>query len=191
MLICGCRAGTRPSVRVKVEQLPNFAGTLLCFLFVDGLTLHPVCLEQHRSDDFSGFSVGHIWFSGVASPSHSIRSRSRSNFFPSDSLLTDRMNVSLCCCFFFSDASSTRRLSVSPLMLQAGLVASFSLSSFMNDPPPSLFTPSSALSGASGAHALQPSPWQPPFDGRRADFSTAARLTLQRTLTATTLQRPS
>lgn len=169
MLICGCRAGTRPSVRVRAAQLPNFAGTLLCLLFVDGLTLHPVGPEQHRSltpfraSFFRLLSRTYLVFGGRFPKSFDSVKRS-SNFFPSDSLLTDRMNVSLCCfVFFFSDASSARRLSVSPLMLQAGLVASFSLSSFMNDPPPSLFTPSSALSGASGAPAWQPSPWQPPL----------------------------
>lgn len=145
MLLCGCLAGTRPSV-IGVELL-----SLLCFLFVDGLMLHPrpsgTAPASLRSEpDLSGFSVGQIEFSrGVASQGHLIWSRSRSNFLSSDSLLTDGMNVSLClpspAVLFSSGASLARRLSVRLLMVQAGLVASFSLSSFMNDPPPSLFTP--------------------------------------------------
>lgn len=143
MVRCGSVASTRLSiigasdstvffVRCWPDASPHLSGAA------------PVSLRS--GSNLSGFSVGQIEFSkGVASQGRLIRSRSRSNFLSSDSPLTDGMNVWLClpssAVLFSSGASLARRLSVRPLMVQAGLVASFSLSSFMNDPPPSLFTP--------------------------------------------------
>lgn len=155
--------------------------------------LHPVSLEHHQFHSvpsliFPASQSDRLSFRrGVASQGHLIWSSSRSKFLPSDSVLTDGMNVSLClpspAVLFSSGASLAWRLSVRLLMVKAGLVASFSLSSFMNDPPPSLFTPvvrpQWSVRGPCLAAVPMATPQTPSLATRRADFSTAARLTLK------------